>query len=61
MKTKWKEDADGDLTEPCGCELSEYETDLLIRLAGRLSQDFLTKKGFTVEEALTIQYWSYAI
>ena len=38
-----------------GCKLSEEETNLLIKLAGVLSMDFLHEKGFSTEESRIIQ------
>jgi len=60
MKTIWKKVTDSSYNLD-GCKLSEEETNLLIRLAGVLSMDFLHEKGFSTEEAQMIQKWMYAI
>ena len=60
MKLKWLENDIVGIKED-GCYLDEPETDLLIRLAGRLSRDFLYSKGFSSDEVCIIQKWMHAL
>lgn len=55
MKLRWTENEDAD-----GCTLSEVESQLLIRLAGKLSERELNSKAFSPEEIKIIQNWYYA-
>ena len=63
MKTNWLQHSGDEIPgcEPNGCYLNEHETDLLIRLAEKLSRDLLYSKGFSDAEASVIQKWAYAI
>ncbi len=55
MKALWDDNTD----EPKGATMNEEEHQLLLRLAGALTQYELVRKGFTAEERTVIQNWYY--
>lgn len=63
MKINWLQNNSVEMLscETNGCYLDEHETDLLIRLAGKLSRDLLYSKGFSDDEASIIQKWAEAL